>query len=517
MRHKISEALLKFITVFANKVEHIHMDLKDMDVFTSHVERVSENQLETAKDMYDAIESISIDFSQIKEETQTMEEVIQSSKEMIVKNIASSLTHSQALKAVTRELDRSKTQVTKLEEVVVQAEAMIAKIKKINGQTNLLALNASIEAARAGVHGRGFAVVADEVRKLSKETDEVTKQLTDFMGQMSAQTHVVNAELSQSVNNVDKSSDVLLEKLSALKQVESIFSQMENTNQLIVSIGADMSLRLKASANQMKQFKSDSTHMDENIRNIKNNIKDEVQAIDALAQTVSEIEALGFEIAKTEADDPHVITIATSPYEPYIVFEDGQFKGIDVEMIQAAFKDSPFDLKFQLVPWDTSLKMIEGKLSKMLPTVSYNAERAHYMNFSAPYRRESVFVFYKLKKAPFDLLSIGDLSRHTLGVVNGYSYYPELQNMTTLKKEWFSKDETLFKKLLKEQIDVVVVNADVGKYLTEKMAISHLVETCTYQKTVKEGSDTRLAFSKDPIGDALLAHFNAYLSAKGEK
>lgn len=514
MGYKMSEELLKFITVFSGKVENINMDLQDIEVNARQVERVSEEQLETVKEMYDAFESISTDFTQIKSETQTMEDVIQSSKEMIITNIESSIENASELKLMTDTLHQSQNHVARLTEVVVQAEALIGKIKKINGQTNLLALNASIEAARAGVHGRGFAVVADEVRKLSKETDDVTKQLTEFMGQMTAQSHFVNEELGQSVLNIDQRSDLLFNKLNELKQVKEIFQQMVNTNQLMISFNEDMSNRLDLTTEQMKWFKSASASMDENIRNIKHYIKDEVEEIKSLSNTVGEIEALGFELSQSETIDPNEITIATSPYEPYIVYENGHFKGQDVDLIQKAFKDSPYKLRFQLVPWDTSLKMIESKISKILPTLSYNKERSKYITFSQPYRDESVFVFYKLKNSTCDIKKFDDLFSYSLGLVNGYSYFDDIIESKQLKREWYNKDETLFKKLIKGHLDVIVVNLDVGMDLIKKMNIGHLIEKCTYEKIVREGADTRLGFSKDEMGEALRAHFDAYLSRK---
>jgi len=100
-----------------------------------------------------------------------------------------------------------------------------------------------------------------------------------------------------------------------------------------------------------------------------------------------------------------------------------------------------------------------------------------------PCRTQSVYAFYALD---VNIRKYDDLRLYNVGLINGHSYFKKIREDGVLTKSMVSRAEVLIKKLIKKQIEIAVINEDVGDYLINKMGLCTQIKKSTYKATERE-------------------------------
>lgn len=144
--------------------------------------------------------------------------------------------------------DIAASATTSMQEIERSSEEISRIVSLIDGiafQTNLLALNAGVEAARAGEAGKGFAVVATEVRALAQRCTDAAR---DIKVLVTAST----ATVSQGVNTVERTREVLVELSSRISEIDTFISEVASKTGAQVSQLRDVAANV-AEMDQMTQ------------------------------------------------------------------------------------------------------------------------------------------------------------------------------------------------------------------------------------------------------------------------
>lgn len=210
----------------------------------------SENSRQTATDLTEAAlrqaAQITETSNRVMTMAKSMEDMSKSaerSAEVAQGSVQTAKRGTQAVQDTIRGMDEMREQIQetakrikRLGESSQQIGEIVELINDIAEQTNILSLNAAIQAAMAGEAGRGFAVVADEVQRLAERSAEATKQISDLVKTIQADTNEAVASMEQATNGVVQATKLADAAGQALGEIESVSEQLSN---LIVSMSRD--------------------------------------------------------------------------------------------------------------------------------------------------------------------------------------------------------------------------------------------------------------------------------------
>jgi polar amino acid transport system substrate-binding protein len=192
-------------------------------------------------------------------------------------------------------------------------------------------------------------------------------------------------------------------------------------------------------------------------------------------QTISRCIA-GLCMAATACAGESVVLFGDESYPPYCFVEDGQFKGMYVDILaKAAEKLKPaYAIELQPRPWKRGLADLEFGSAFALFPPGLKRERTYIDRYSVPIYRETVVVFCNdavmaspRKRFPEDFAGL------TIGVNLGFLLSERLMHaakLGTVKLEAATGNDANLKKLAGRRIDCYASDRAAARYSARQLA-----------------------------------------------
>ena len=197
------------------------------------------------------------------------------------------------------------------------------------------------------------------------------------------------------------------------------------------------------------------------------------------------------------APDQAPLTIITEEWPPYNYAEDGQLKGVSVEIVKTVLKELGRSDPIQLYPSQRAKKMQDALPRTIFFSLFRTKEREPLYKWIGPIGFDAIY-FYKRKGDPIEINSLDDARRvpriacRQAGLVHDIL---EKEGFTNLDTNAHSSQQIYFK-LLKGRSNLAISDSPLGvKYFLQKEGLPP--DSLTQTKLMVVSSDLYIAGSLD--------------------
>jgi len=213
--------------------------------------------------------------------------------------------------------------------------------------------------------------------------------------------------------------------------------------------------------------------------------------------------------ANSETDRSSSLVFVTSPYEPYVIADEGRASGIFPDIIRAVFKGSHIRPEFEFLPWLRGEHEVQaGKAFATFPYLKTKARRETF-GFSAPIIYFFPKFFYNRSRFPdgFEWQTLTDFKGYKIGGVRGYWYEQDFKDagLTTL---YVTSDRQNIEMLRFKRIDFTLIDELVGWNLIRRTAPSFIGSYAVSAKAESSAAFHLMISPEYPGGDKLTQLLN---------
>ena len=192
------------------------------------------------------------------------------------------------------------------------------------------------------------------------------------------------------------------------------------------------------------------------------------------------------------------LELVTLQYPPYEYNENGEIRGIAVDIVKEVFKRMGQPISIKLYPWARALQMVKTGRADAIFTAFKNPEREKFAIYSNEVLILQTVSLFTLKHKNFILdENLSNITNYKTGIVHKVSYGKifdaAIKDKRINKTIKFYTGELNFKRLLTGDLDFTVSNTYGGIYILNNNSV---IDKVTILSPPIEEIPSHIAFSK---------------------
>ncbi len=442
------------------------------DAFVQEILEASKNNSISIEDVFGKLKEVKEGSQDIYNRVNDSGKTIHQSMEDINQSITSM---SGIISSLFEKFHELKYVFNKVEDASNNVIGRIAEVEDVADLTHMLALNAAIEAARAGEEGKGFSVVAKEVRTLAERSKKISGEASDIVTTL--QEHLKQSETSLSEyekiqrdaseaaasteNNLEsttQSIDTVLNEVDSIKtivghqteEIETMFSKMAGVRENV--------LFMESSSNKIVK----NMNLQQNkVQNMQTKTENRFSARDS-----------------RKKDQSSIIVGHDSAYPPWVYLEDGESRGVSIDVVKDIAGKLSIDVDFYPNQWVNVYPALLNKKIDLVVNVGWPNDQIDTQQVIAtsPYEHFETTLFIKredYEKREGDI-EVQELDGKKVTAQRG-SYTDQDLAETGCEIEYVDNDIQAFVKLIWNKVYAVATDRRVGEHISEVFFENELV------------------------------------------
>ncbi len=170
------------------------------------------------------------------------------------------------------------------------------------------------------------------------------------------------------------------------------------------------------------------------------------------------------------------LVIACEEYPPYEFLEDGQPRGLCVELVQETCQRLGLEPVFRFMSWTQALAQVQAGQAQAILSLYQTPEREAFLVFPhRPLAQERVAAMVR-KGSGVRVQGVPDLAKLRVGVNAGYAYGPLIDDLKGLNKVEAADPATLLRDLAEGRSDVALGNELTLNHVALQLKLLHRLE-----------------------------------------